>query len=68
MFGHRFTNNTNTETLRDDTTLDLKTRIPLRSALGLNASWNNVFDESFQEFPGFPGVGSNVRVGLGATF
>lgn len=66
--GDRFTNNTNTEALRDYTTLDLKTRIPLGANLVLNASWNNVLDESFQEFPGFPGVGSHVRVGLGATF
>ncbi|MEO0942480.1 MAG: TonB-dependent receptor plug domain-containing protein [Cyanobacteria bacterium J06642_12] len=50
------------------TSVDLKARIPITNQLSLDASWNNVLDEQFQEFPGFPALGSNFRMGASATF
>jgi len=64
----RFTNNTNTETLAAYTTVDLKLRMPIGDRLAVNASWDNIFNEQFQEFPGWPGLGSNARVGLHLNF
>jgi len=64
----RFADNANTETLEAYTTLDLKLRVPIREGFAVNASWNNVFDADFQEFPGFPGLGSDFRIGIGGTF
>ena len=64
----RFADNANTETLENYTTVDLKLRVPLRKGLAINASWNNVFDEHFQEYPGYPGLGSDFRIGIGGQF
>lgn len=64
----RFTNNTNTETLAAYTTVDLKLRVPIGDRLAVNASWDNIFNQQFQEFPGWPGLGSNARIGLHFNF
>ena len=53
----------NEESLTGRTTLDFKLRVPITSALALNASVNNIFDTQYEEFPGFPGVGRNFQVG-----
>ncbi|NER28510.1 MAG: TonB-dependent receptor [Symploca sp. SIO1C4] len=63
-----FTNNSNTESLPGYTTLDLKLRLPVSSNLVFNASWDNIFDQQYEEFPGFPGVGSSFRIGLSSEF
>ncbi len=68
QIGERFVDNANTEMLPSYTTVDLKLRIPVYDQWILNASVDNLFDQQYQEFPGFPGVGTNVRVGLGSTF
>ena len=68
QIGERFVNNANTETLPTYTTVDLKLRVPVSEGWILNASVDNLFDQQYQEFPGFPGVGTEVRVGLGTTF
>jgi len=62
--GDRFTSNANTEKLTGYTTIDLKVRVPLTDRWNLDASLNNILDEAFQEYPGYPGVGRNVQVGI----
>lgn len=63
-----FVNNTNTESLPGYTTVDLQLRIPLGENFVLKGNLNNLFDEQYEEFPGFPGVGRNFRLGISATF
>ncbi|MEL6937495.1 MAG: hypothetical protein AAFO59_12635 [Cyanobacteria bacterium J06607_17] len=58
----------NLETLDGRTTLDFKLRVPLSENWALNASMDNIFDEQYEEFPGFPGVGRSVQVGVRGTF
>lgn len=60
----RFTSNENTEALKGYTTIDFKVRVPLTDRWNLNASLNNLLDESIQEFPGYPGLGRNFQVGV----
>ncbi len=62
--GDRFTSNANTEALKGYTTIDFKVRVPLSDRWNLNASLNNILDESIQEYPGYPGIGRNFQVGV----
>ncbi|WP_287129209.1 TonB-dependent siderophore receptor [Candidatus Cyanaurora vandensis] len=59
-----FTGNRNQETLPGYTTLDLKFQYPVLAGLDFNLSVNNVLDQQFEEAPGFPGLGLEVRTGL----
>lgn len=63
-----FVERTNTEALQGRTTLDFKLRVPIGETLAINVSVNNIFDTQYEEFPGFPGVGRNIQVGLRSTF
>ena len=62
--GDRFSNNTNTEQLQGYTSLDLKLRVPINDRWSVNGSLNNLLDKSFQEYPGFPGLGRNFQLGI----
>ncbi|NJM68800.1 MAG: TonB-dependent receptor [Scytonema sp. RU_4_4] len=62
------TNNTNTESLSGYTTFDFKTRIPLSENLVLTGSVDNIFNQRYQLFPGYPDAGRVFQVGLNATF
>ncbi len=63
-----FTNNTNTERLPGYTTLDLKLQAPITDNLRLNASVNNLLDERYEVFPGFPGLSRSVQGGIRYRF
>jgi vitamin B12 transporter len=60
----RFSSNANTEKLTGYTTVDLKFRVPFTDRWNLDASLNNLLDESFQEYPGYPGIGRNFQIGV----
>jgi vitamin B12 transporter len=62
------TNNTNTEFLSGYTTLDFKLRVPLSDSLILTSSVDNIFDQRYQLFPGFPDGGRVFQVGLSSRF
>jgi vitamin B12 transporter len=62
------TNNTNTEFLSGYTTFDFKLRVPLSDRLTLTGSVENIFDQRYQLFPGFPDGGRMFQVGLNSTF
>ncbi|MEA5600525.1 TonB-dependent receptor [Nostoc sp. UHCC 0252] len=62
------TNNTNTEFLSGYTTLDFKVRVPLSDSLILTSSVDNIFDQRYQLFPGFPDGGRVFQVGLSSRF
>lgn len=63
-----FVDRGNLESLDGRTTLDFKLRVPLSNSWVLNASMDNIFDEQFEEFPGFPGVGRSIQVGVKGAF
>ncbi|MEA5466246.1 TonB-dependent receptor plug domain-containing protein [Leptothoe sp. PORK10 BA2] len=63
-----FVDRGNLEELDGRTTVDLKLRLPLADQWALTGSMNNIFDQQFEEFPGFPGVGRNIQVGVKGTF
>lgn len=65
--GSFFVNNANTESLGGYTTADLKLRLPLNNAFVLNAQLNNLFNQQYQVYPGYPGLGLNFRLGLTLT-
>jgi vitamin B12 transporter len=62
------TNNTNTESLSGYTTFDFKTRIPLSDNLIFTGSVDNILNQRYQLFPGYPDAGRVFQVGLNATF
>lgn len=62
------TNNTNTESLPGYTTFDFKLRVPVSENLALNGSVENIFDQRFQLFPGFPDAGRIIQVGMNYKF
>jgi len=62
------TNNTNTEFLSGYTTLDFKIRVPLSDRLILTGSLDNLFDQRYQLFPGFPDGGRVFQLGLSPSF
>ncbi|OKH25441.1 TonB-dependent receptor plug domain-containing protein [Chroogloeocystis siderophila] len=61
-------NNINTEFLSGYTTLDFKMRAPLSDTLVLTGSIDNLFNQRYQLFPGFPDGGRVFQVGLSSTF
>ncbi|MGK7953141.1 MAG: TonB-dependent receptor plug domain-containing protein [Xenococcaceae cyanobacterium] len=62
------TNNTNTESLPGYTTFDLKLRVPVNQSLAFNGSIENIFDQRFQLFPGFPDAGRIIQAGVNYEF
>ncbi|MEM9005176.1 MAG: TonB-dependent receptor [Cyanobacteria bacterium P01_F01_bin.86] len=63
-----FINRSNANSLDGRLTLDWKLRAPIFENLSLQVAVNNIFDEQFEEFPGFPGVGRNFQLGIRGTF
>ncbi|MEM9265468.1 MAG: TonB-dependent receptor [Cyanobacteria bacterium P01_F01_bin.13] len=63
-----FVDRGNVESLDGRTTVDFKLRVPLSESWSLNASMDNIFDEQYEEFPGFPGVGRSIQVGVRGIF
>lgn len=62
------TNNINTEFLSGYTTFDLKMRVPISDSLVLTGSLDNLFDQRYQLFPGYPDGGRVFQVGLSSRF
>ena len=62
------TNNTNTEFLSGYTTFDFKLLVPLSDKLVVTGSVENLFNQRYQLFPGFPDGGRGFQVGLSSTF
>lgn len=63
-----YVDDANDESLDGRTTLDLKVRVPVSDRFAVNASLNNILDEEFELYPGFPGMGINFRLGVRSTF
>jgi len=63
-----FTDNTNTQFLDGFSTVDFRFRVPLTRNLSFDGGVENIFDERFQLFPGFPNLGRSLRAGVSATF
>lgn len=63
-----FVNNANTESLPGFTTMDLKLRFPIGKTFAFTGSLDNLFDQQYEQFPGFPAVGRSFRLGVSATF
>ena len=68
QLGGFFVNNTNSESLPGYTSVDLKLRVPVDKLLSVTASLDNLFDQQYQQFPGFPAVGRSFRLGVGLKF
>ncbi|GAA6615394.1 TonB-dependent receptor plug domain-containing protein [Scytonema sp. NUACC26] len=62
------TNNTNTEFLPGYTTFDFKIRVPLSDKVVITGSVDNIFNQRYQLFPGFPDAGRVFQVGINSTF
>jgi vitamin B12 transporter len=62
------TNNTNTEFLGGYTTFDFRLKAPISAQLSATAGVENIFDQRFQLFPGFPDGGRTFQVGLDYKF
>ncbi len=58
------TNNTNTEFLAGQTTFDLRLQAPINDRTYLTFGIENIFDQRFQLFPGFPDGGRTIRAGF----
>ncbi len=66
--GSFFVNNTNTQSLPGYTSIDLKFRVPVDRFLSVSGGIDNLFDQQYQQFPGFPGVGRSFRLGVSYRF
>jgi len=62
------TNNTNTESLAGYTTLDFRFRLPLGDRLTLFGGVENLLDQRYQVFAGFPDGGRSWRLGVSGAF
>ncbi|MEA5617672.1 TonB-dependent receptor [Cronbergia sp. UHCC 0137] len=62
------TNNINTEFLSGYTTFDFKIRVPLTDKLVVTGSLENLFNQRYQLFPGFPDGGRGFQLGFSAMF
>lgn len=62
------TNNINTESLSGYTTFDIKLRIPLSEQLTINGSVDNILDQRYQLFAGYPDAGRVFQVGFNCKF
>ncbi|MBF1990213.1 TonB-dependent receptor [Fischerella thermalis] len=62
------TNNTNTESLPGYTTFDLKIRVPLSNNFVVTGSVDNIFNQRYQLFPGYPDAGRVFQIGLSSSF
>jgi vitamin B12 transporter len=60
--------NTNTESLAGYTTLDFRFRLPLGDRLTLFGGVENLFDQRYQVFAGFPDGGRSWRLGVSGAF
>jgi vitamin B12 transporter len=63
-----FTDNTNTQFLNGFSTVDFRFKVPITRNVALDGTVENIFEERFQLFPGFPNLGRSLRVGVSATF
>jgi vitamin B12 transporter len=66
--GSYFVNNTNTESLPGFTTLDLKFRVPIWKDIVFNGNLDNLLDEQYEQYPGYPAVGRSFRLGISVKF
>jgi vitamin B12 transporter len=62
------TNNTNTQFLAGFSTVDFRFKVPITPNVSLDGSVENIFEERFQLFPGFPNLGRSIRMGVSASF
>lgn len=62
------TNNLNTEFLSGYTTFDLRLRVPVTRQLTLNFGIENIFDQRYQVFAGFPDAGRIFQGGIRYEF
>ncbi|WP_088240444.1 TonB-dependent receptor plug domain-containing protein [Calothrix rhizosoleniae] len=62
------TNNSNTESLAGYTTFDFKVRVPLSNTFVVTGNLDNIFNQRYQVFPGFPDAGRVFQVGVNAKF
>jgi vitamin B12 transporter len=64
------TNNNNTEFLPGFTSFDFNLVAPMNSdrSLTLNASVQNIFDQRYELFAGFPDAGRTFRTGIDWKF
>lgn len=68
QIGGFLTNNSNTESLPGYTTLALKGGIPISEALALEVGVDNLLDQQYEVFPGYPGIGRTLKVNLRGQF
>ncbi len=62
------TDNRNTEFLPGYTTFDLRLRVPLTPQLTVNFGIENIFNQRYQVFPGFPDAGRIFQGGIRYEF
>ncbi|MEN9202676.1 MAG: TonB-dependent receptor [Thermostichus sp. DG02_2_bins_29] len=68
QIGPFFTNNSNSQSLPGYTTLALKGGIPIADSLALEVGVENLLDQQYEVFPGYPGIGQTLRVNLRGQF